>query len=122
MTTGSRTTTTRMRETSGLMCAAYSSGAESSAAARILLDRGLQARLAEVGPERLVEDELRVGRLPEQEVRDSLLARRADHEVGIAQLRRVQARRERVLGDVLGTETLGDEASSGVHELRTPAV
>src|SRR5262245_46646625 len=107
MTRGSRTTTTRMREKSGLICRspaderggvwgtwgsptlserrgqageawfspptraarrAFSSGAESSATARILLDCRLQSLLAEVGPERLVEDELRVRRLPEQEV------------------------------------------------------
>ncbi len=64
--------------------------AEPPPAARVLLDRRAQPLLAEVGPERVVEDELRVGRLPEQEVRDPLLAGRADHEVGIGKLWRVE--------------------------------
>ena len=51
---------------------------------------------AEVGPERVGEDELGVGRLPEHEVRDPELARGADQEVDLGQLRRIEARRERL--------------------------
>ena len=41
---------------------------------------------AEVGPERVGEDELRVRRLPEQEVRDPELARGADEKVDLGEL------------------------------------
>ena len=62
-----------------------------ASAARVLVDGGAEPLLAEVGPERVVEHELGVGRLPEQEVRDPLLARGADHEVGIGELGSVEA-------------------------------
>ena len=53
--------------------------------------------LAEVRPERVGEDELGVGELPEQEVREPQLARGADQQVGVGQLGRVELRGERVL-------------------------
>ena len=71
-------------------------------AARVLVDGGTEPLLAEVGPEGVVEDELGVGRLPEQEVRDPLLARGPDHEVGICELGRVEMRSHCLLGNVVG--------------------
>ena len=44
----------------------------------------------EVGPEGLAEVELGVGRLPDEEVREALLAAGPDHEVGVGQAGRVQ--------------------------------
>ena len=73
-------------------------------------------RLApEVGPELVAEDELRVGALPEQEVRDPLLAAGPDQQVGIVHLGRVEAAAEVLLGAAL-------EASRGVDDLRPAAV
>src|SRR4051794_2692022 len=40
-----------------------------------------------IGPEHVLEDELGIGRLPEQEVGQALLARGADDEVGIGHVR-----------------------------------
>ena len=62
-----------------------------------------RSAVAEVGPERLREDELGVRRLPQQEVREPLLARRPDEEVDLGQLRRREARGERLVVDVAGT-------------------
>ena len=52
---------------------------------------------AEVGPEAVGDEDLGVGDLPEQEVRDALLARGADDEVGVGHVRGVEATRS---GDV----------------------
>src|SRR5436309_2573851 len=63
---------------------------ETPAALFELLERGLEVRAVEVRPEGVRKNELRIGALPEQEVRDAALAARADQEVGICHLGRVQ--------------------------------
>src|SRR5581483_6722228 len=87
----------RPRPRRGRRC--RSSAAESTAAARVLLDRSAELRRPEVGPERVRERELRVGGLPQQEVRQPQLAGRADQEIGIRHLRRIEEARERRLVD-----------------------
>ena len=57
-----------------LPTARASSTAESAAARRVLADGLLQRLGAKVGPERVREGVLRVGGVPEQKVRDALLA------------------------------------------------
>src|ERR1700738_5131117 len=64
--------------------------AEPAFAAAVLLDRAFQRRAIEVRPVHRREHELRIGRLPEQEVGEPLLARGADDEVGIGKIRRVE--------------------------------
>src|SRR5436309_10514995 len=96
-----------------------SSAAESTAAARVILDCGSKLVWAEVRPERVGEDELRIRRLPEQEVRHPQLARGADDEVGIRHLRCVEMARERVLVDRLAG---GGDPPGGFDELCPPAV
>src|SRR4051794_39084066 len=59
--------------------------------------RRLERRAREVGPQLVAEDELRVRRLPEQVVRHPLLAARADDEVRVVHLGRVQERPEVLL-------------------------
>ena len=54
------------------------STAEASLAGRVLTKRCSQVGLAEVRPGRVEEDELRIRELPEQEVRDALVAGGAD--------------------------------------------
>src|SRR6185295_512619 len=58
--------------------------AEPALAAAIFLDRGFERGAVEVGPIDRREHKLRISRLPQQEVRQPLLARGADDEVGIA--------------------------------------
>ena len=77
---------------------------------------------AEVGPERVGEDELGVGRLPEHEVRDPELAGGADQQVDLGQLGRVEARRDRRLVDLVGREAVLDAAARRLDELRPAAV
>ena len=72
-----------------------SPAAEAAAAARVLVERVLEVARAEVGPELVDEDELGVGELPEQEVRDAQLAGGADEQVGVGQLGRVEVGGER---------------------------
>src|ERR1700754_4805001 len=66
---------------------------------------------AEVGPELVAEDDLRVGALPEQVVGGALLAAGADQEVWIVHLGRVQVAAELLLGVPL-------EVSRRVDDLR----
>src|SRR3954447_6354199 len=66
-------------------------------AGAVLLPRRLEGLAGEVGPERVGEDELGVGGLPEQEVRQAALAARADDQIGGVHLRGVQEVRERLL-------------------------
>src|SRR4051794_12601512 len=62
-----------------------------------LVERRSQIGLAEVGPQRLGEDELGVGRLPEEVVRQAALPARADKDVRVFHLGGVQELRELVL-------------------------
>src|SRR3712207_8776262 len=69
----------------------------------------------EARPQLVREDELGVGALPEEEVRQPPLAARAYQQVGVGDLRRVQAAGELLLATAV-------EARSGVQDLRPPAV
>ena len=53
----------------------------------------------EIGPEARKEDEFGIGRLPEQEIRQALLAARADDQVRIRNAGRVERRADRLLAD-----------------------
>jgi hypothetical protein len=89
------------------------SAPEAPLARRELLQRRLERRAVEVGPQLVAEDELGVRRLPEQVVRQALLAAGADHEVGVVHLGRVEQRAERLLPAAL-------VALGGVEDLRRP--
>src|SRR4029077_14587300 len=74
------------------------------------LDERLLQRLArEVRPQLVAKHELRVGRLPQQVVGEPLLAARADDQVGIVHLTRIQAGAELLFG-------LAVEAAGGVED------
>src|SRR3954465_15341219 len=75
----------------------------------------------EVRPERLRDIELGVGDLPQEEVRDPHLPARADHEIHLWYLWRVEIRGEGGLVHLLGLETVLDHAPGSVHYLRPPA-
>ena len=60
---------------------------EPSLPSLIVEDRGQQVLLIEVGPQCIGKIELRVRRLPQKEVADSLLAARAYDEIGVGQTR-----------------------------------
>ena len=79
------------------------SAAEAAIARRVVADRAQEVDLAQVGSERLDEVELAVRALPQQEVAQPLLARGADHEVGIGLAAGVE-----VLADLLGGEARGE--------------
>src|SRR6202035_1769263 len=88
---------------------------EAPPALRELGQRLLQRLAREVGPQLVAEDELRVGGLPQEVVRQAALAARADDEVGIVHLRRVQTGAELLLAT-------SAEAARGVDDLRPAAV
>ena len=81
--------------------------AEPSLAAGVGVQRGLELGAAEVGPERGRELELRVGRLPQQEVRHAHLAARADDQVGVGHVGRVQVLAQPLLVDGGGVDAGG---------------
>src|SRR5688572_14206565 len=99
-----------------------SSTAEAASSRRVVREGPPQVVLAEVWPERLHEDELRVGQLPEQEVREPQLARGADEQVGIRELGRVEVSRQRVLVHILGVGSRLEQASRRLDELGAAAV
>src|SRR5215213_4594907 len=82
---------------------------------RVLVERRLERLAREVRPELVAEDELRVRELPQQVVRDAQLAARADQEVGIVHVGRVEVAAEVFL-------RLTGEGSRRVHDLRPAAV
>src|SRR5918992_4869645 len=99
-----------------------SSAAEAAAAARVLDERLPQVAFAEVGPERVDEDELRIGELPEEEVGNAQLAGRANEEIRLGHLRRIQPRSDRVLVDVARIQPLLDDPAGRLDDLVTAAV
>src|ERR1700679_1385346 len=91
------------------------SAAEAPRADAELRDRLLERRAREVGPHLVTEHELRVGGLPEQVVRQALLAAGADDQVWIVQVRRVEAAAELVL-------RAPPKAPGGIEDLPPPPV
>src|SRR5216684_1646883 len=92
--------------------------AVSAVAAMEIPQRRLEIALGEIGPQRLGEDEFGVGRLPQQEIADPLLAAGANDEVGIRHEGRQQMLADRHLVDRFGIElAIGErdgELQSGI--------
>src|SRR3954454_9837300 len=110
-------TATRTRDASGVMTPL--TAAEAAPAAGVVVEGCAELLLAEVRPERVEEDQLRIGELPQEEIRDPQLAGRADQEVGVRHRRRVQIGRESLFVDRLAAS---DGSIGGVNELRATAV
>src|SRR5271165_81908 len=98
-----------------LAISAESPTAEPAATVGELRQRLLERGACEVGPQLVAEDELGVGRLPKQVVREAALTAGADDQVGVVHLRGVEAGAEVLLASAL-------EASRGVEYLRAAAV
>src|SRR3954447_2818283 len=81
----------------------------------VLGQRGLEGLAGEVGPQLVAEHQLRVGRLPHQVVGQPVLAARADDEVGVVHLGRVEQLAECLLAPA-------GVARGGVDDLGAPAV
>src|SRR5438105_2501992 len=73
--------------------------AEAPLARRVVGKRGVERGGVEIGPELLAEIQLRIRRLPQQEIGDALLAAGADDEVGVGHVRQRHRRCEAGLGD-----------------------
>ena len=73
--------------------------AEPAFAAAIFGDRAFERGAVEVRPVGRHENELAIGRLPQQEIRQPLLAAGADDEIGIGQIRRVEEAGRALGGD-----------------------
>src|SRR5205085_10746703 len=97
---------------------------EPPSARRELLQALLECLAREVVPQRVAEDELGVVTLPEQEVRAAPLAARADDQIGVVHLGRVQVGAEILLalpGECTrGVDDLGPAAVVEGHEQRDP--
>src|SRR5437763_12898327 len=92
---------------SAISARAKARAAEAAVARGVFLDRGPEGAVVEVGPEVGQEDELGVGRLPEQEIRDPLLAGGPDDEIGIGDAVRVERSLDRLDPDRAGVELAG---------------
>ena len=71
------------------------------------LDRPPQREPVDVGPQDVGEHHLGVRRLPEHEVREPLLARRAPDQVGVRELGDVEVLGEGLLVDLVGVQPAG---------------
>src|SRR5207253_4164841 len=123
-TTGRPTVATTTRETRGVMSGAAGlvgplAPAEAAPAAGVVVEGGAELPLAEIGPERVDEDELGVGELPQEEVRDPQLAGGTDQKVGVRHVGRVEIGRERFLVHLAAA---GDGSVRGVDDLGPAAV
>src|SRR6185295_4388318 len=75
---------------------------------------------SEVRPEHIAHVQLGVGRLPDEEVREALLAAGPDHEVRVRQAGRVQRAGDGRLVDRLGRGPARREAPERIYELGPP--
>src|ERR1017187_6949185 len=100
-----------------------SQAAKPSMSAMIFFERFKKLRLAKIRPQRRRDDQLRVRNLPQQKIADAHFAARADQQIGIGPVSRVQMLRENFFGDVLGIKFAGlrffRDAARGVHDFRT---
>ena len=74
---------------------------EAAVPAGVQLDGPPEVAPVDIGPQGVGEHELRVGRLPQQEVARSLLAARPPEQVDVGDLRLVEEMPEPLLGDCL---------------------
>src|SRR6476619_2021101 len=111
-----------MRLSQLLRVCSRSSTAESSTARGVLRQGCAEGTGVEVRPELVGEDELRVGELPQQEVRDAQLAARADEQIRVGKRRRVEVRGEHVLVDLGGLHPALDDSARRLDELGAAAV
>src|SRR5215213_3071799 len=92
----------------------------------VLLARRPEVPPVEVGPESVEEDELRVGRLPEQEVAGAVLTRAAHEQVDVRHVRLVEEAGDRRLVDLVGVQPAGRDLTpdgrGGVGDLGPAAV
>ena len=92
-----------------------SAGAKTPPPGLELAQRRDELLLVEVRPEHIREVQLGVGGLPQQVVREPVLAAGADHQIGVGHVGRVEQRRELFFG-------LAVEAPRGVEQLGAAAV
>src|SRR5947207_8744467 len=90
-------------------------------AAAELGDGLLEMVLAEVGPQCVDENKLRVGALPQQEIADALLAARADQQIRVGHTSRQKLALKTRLINALGRKLAGGdtsrEAAGGAQDL-----
>src|SRR6185369_13117670 len=100
--------------------------AEPPLASIVLADRSGKMGLGKIGPERVDENELGVGRLPDQEVAQALLTAGADQQVRVGQAGGREVRCENFLVDLVGAELagggIGGDAAGGIDDFILAAV
>src|SRR6266571_1480905 len=88
--------------------------------------RAEEVDLPEARPIHVDEVQFGVGELPQEEVRDPLLSARAEYEVRIRQVRRVEALREELLVDVVRADgarlRVADDVANRLKDLLPAAV
>src|SRR5215210_1547394 len=89
---------------------------EATLSRSVSLQRALDLALVEVGPERRRAVKLRVRRLPDEEVRQTQLARRADDKVWVRDVLRVEVGAKRRLVDARWVDAVRDHALHGVDD------
>src|SRR5215831_917464 len=101
---GAKINAEMIRSLSALGLAGANGGAVTAFAAVIVAQGLLEIGLAEIGPERVDEHQFRIGRLPQQEIADALLAAGANDEVGIGDVDGEEVAREERFVHLLGRD------------------
>ena len=70
--------------------------AKATVAPLVISDRFEQVKAAEIGPQAIGDEDLRIRNLPQQKILNALLARRTDHQVWVRHAGRVQRARDAV--------------------------
>src|SRR5918992_676793 len=96
--------------------------AETTGATGVLGECLVERGRVEVGPQPVAEVELRIGRLPDQEVADPLVASGPDEQVRLGQAARVQPLGDGVLVDGLERQAVRHTAAYGIHDVAAARV
>src|SRR5262245_37404936 len=92
----------------------YLPAAEATLPPGELIERVAEIGVAEIRPECLGEDELGIRGLPQEEVREALLPRRSDDEIGVRQLGCGEACSKGAVVDVVRVHTVRDQSARGL--------
>src|SRR4029079_19418547 len=106
----------------GIRRLARREAAEAALALLVLEEGDEEVPAPEVRPQHGAHRKLRVGYLPEEEVREAHLAAGPHDEVGVGLAGGVQAACERLLVEILRRHALPQEGAAGTDHLRPPAL
>src|SRR5690606_32418022 len=96
--------------------------AETAFARTVRGNRLFERKLIEIGPQRVGEIQLRIGKLPEQEIADALLAAGADEQIGLRRVVHRQLRRDLLLAEIAAAGVTAGQPVKRRDDVPAPAI